>query len=363
VLAVVYNGALTSVAGGSVSGVESVVLNLGDGVDTLSYGTGTAAVAVDLRTGNAAGFTSIAGVENVTGGNGNDTLTGAIDGIASTLSGGAGDDTFVMYEALDVAADTGGGIDVVHSHLNAFTLAVNVDNLLFMGSGNFAGTGNDQANMITGGAGNDILIGLGGNDILHGLAGNDVLDGGAGENTLLGGAGMDTLSGGSGNDQIDGGTEADTLNGDAGNDNMNGGDGDDVVNGGAGGDSLAGGFGNDTLVGDIGVDFMNGGAGNDTLNSGDGADILIFQPSFGMDTVQDFDANPAGGQDRMDISALGITAGDFATRVIISVADLDSDGSADDTLVSIFGTSDAIKLFGVDGTGANVITQADFMLA
>ena len=63
--------------------------------------------------------------------------------------------------------------------------------------------GNELANFITGGAGDDAISGYGGNDILHGGAGNDTLQGGAGKDTLAGGAGDDRLNGG--------GSEADTY--------------------------------------------------------------------------------------------------------------------------------------------------------
>ena len=56
---------------------------------------------------------------------------------------------------------------------------------------------------------------------------------------------------------------------------------------------------------------MNGGAGND---------IFVFAPGFGNDTIAGFDANAAGGgQDLLDISALGITAATFAAEVTITV--------------------------------------------
>ena len=63
--------------------------------------------------------------------------------------------------------------------------------------------GNELANFITGGAGDDAISGYGGNDILHGGAGNDTLQGGVGKDTLAGGAGDDRLYGG--------GSEADTY--------------------------------------------------------------------------------------------------------------------------------------------------------
>ena len=57
--------------------------------------------------------------------------------------------------------------------LDAYTLGANVENLTFIGAGNFTGTGNALANAITGGAGNDTLNGLAGADTLAGGGGND----------------------------------------------------------------------------------------------------------------------------------------------------------------------------------------------
>jgi hypothetical protein len=80
----------------------------------------------------------------------------------------------------------------------------------------------------------------------------------------------------------------------------------------------------------------------------------VFAAGFGNDVIAGFDANPASGQDLLDISALGISAATFAASVLIQ--DLGSD-----TLVTI-GTG-SILLQGVDGTGTNLITQQDFLLA
>ena len=57
------------------SSVESVV-NLGGGTDTLTYAGTASAVSREPSAGTASGFTSIAELENVTGGSGNDTLIG-----------------------------------------------------------------------------------------------------------------------------------------------------------------------------------------------------------------------------------------------------------------------------------------------
>ncbi|HEY8360547.1 MAG TPA: hypothetical protein VIL30_24090, partial [Ramlibacter sp.] len=83
----------------------------------------------------------------------------------------------------------GGGADRVDTRLSSLTLAKYVDNLDYLGSSNFTGTGNGEANHIAGGKGADRLSGLGGNDVLRGGNGNDVLDGGAGDDRLVGDAG------------------------------------------------------------------------------------------------------------------------------------------------------------------------------
>jgi Ca2+-binding RTX toxin-like protein len=87
------------------------------------------------------------------------------------------------------------------------------------------------------------------------------------------------------------------------------------------------------------------------LIGGAGDDVFAFAPGFGADRIVDFDADPANGQDRIDISALDIAS--FAGEVVIT--DLGAD-----TLVSIGASS--ILLVGVSGVGANAISQSDFLL-
>ncbi len=73
---IVEDGAITSIAGCTLANVESVMLDLGERYDTLDYIGTMQAVTVDLATGTATGFTSIAGMEYVFGGEGDDALTG-----------------------------------------------------------------------------------------------------------------------------------------------------------------------------------------------------------------------------------------------------------------------------------------------
>ena len=131
-LAVTYNGtALSVVAGGAVTSVEAVTVNLDAGTDTLSYAATVAAngVTVSLAAGSGSGFTSIAGVENVTGGAGADTLTGNDQN--NVLIGGAGVDTL----------RGGVGVDTLNGGIGADILA-----------------GGDGADTIDTGAANDNVI-------------------------------------------------------------------------------------------------------------------------------------------------------------------------------------------------------------
>ncbi len=92
---------------------------------------------------------------------------------------------------------------------------------------------------------------------------------------------------------------------------------------------LTGDTGDDILKGKGGNDTLTGGAGNDAMDGGNGDDTFVFGPGFGHDTIMlGFDANARGGQDLLDVSDLGITAGDFATKVVIEVL-------GNDTLVTI----------------------------
>ena len=101
-------------------------------------------------------------IENVTGSDNNDRLSG--DGNPNVLKGGAGND---MLGAIDVDGD--GTVD------------------------------SDETD-----AGNDRMYGGAGRDIIHGGAGADMINGGAGDDELTGGTGADTFvfAPGHGNDII-----------------------------------------------------------------------------------------------------------------------------------------------------------------
>ena len=185
---VVVNG------GGVITSIESmsptnVQIYTVDGLaqagagDTLDY-TGTlGALAVNLATGSAPGFASIAGIENVTGGSNGDTLTGdsgnnRLDGGpgADAMAGGAGNDTYVVDNPGDVVTEAPNqGTDTVQSSIS-YTLGANVENLTLTGSGAINGTGDALNNVISGNSGNNLLTGG---------AGNDRIDGGGGVDTAV----------------------------------------------------------------------------------------------------------------------------------------------------------------------------------
>ncbi|HEX9395152.1 MAG TPA: calcium-binding protein, partial [Burkholderiales bacterium] len=112
----------------------------------------------------------------VAGGGGNDVLrfTSAVVGDKLTLG------VNVTVESAAIADDAGVTTGTVKLSINAAALTANI-NLI----------GNDGANSLTGGSGNDKLNGNGDADSLAGGAGNDTLNGNGGVDTLGGGAGND----------------------------------------------------------------------------------------------------------------------------------------------------------------------------
>jgi Ca2+-binding RTX toxin-like protein len=103
---------------------------------------------------------------------GSDTFFASADGAVDTFYGGDGNDVYRTDDARDIIIELPGegNSDRVITAANAFTLSANVEFLQFSGTGNFAGTGSDDANVIYGGGGDDRLDGAGGDDTLVGGA-------------------------------------------------------------------------------------------------------------------------------------------------------------------------------------------------
>jgi Ca2+-binding RTX toxin-like protein len=160
---------------------SSNVLTGGLGSDTLFGGA-----SEDTLLGGA-------GNDSLSGGTGDDSLDGGTG--ADTMDGGSGNDTYVVDDAGDVVVENpGGGIDTVKTSLGIYTLADGVENLIFNGVGNFAGTGNALGNHLEFNSKFDLSFSaMGGNDTIQGGFGNDTIDGGSGADVLRGGQGADVF--------------------------------------------------------------------------------------------------------------------------------------------------------------------------
>jgi Ca2+-binding RTX toxin-like protein len=337
-------------------------LDGGAGVDTASYASATSGVTVAIAAGAqntiGAGIDTLIAVENLTGSGFDDTLTG--DGTANTLIGGGGidnlsglagadrleggagndilngglgadtalggigDDTYFVDAAADSITElVGQGIDSVFSTSNSYNISADVENLTFVGTGNFVGIGSAVDNLMTGGSGDDSLDGNGANDVLLGLGGNDFLLGGGNTDQMFGGAGNDTIAGGGGGGDVAkfngsltnfsfdstsviggvGTTATDILVID-----QTGAEGTDRVvttteildfNGvtytvvagtalaNAGLNGAAGAAGSQAVFGFGGNDTINGGGGNDILHGGEGDDTITQAAGTGGRDIVD----------------------------------------------------------------------------
>jgi Ca2+-binding RTX toxin-like protein len=357
------SGGIDTVSYANASGAVTVSLattlaqnTVGAGIDTISYVENlTGSAFNDTLTGDAnanvisglVGNDTIygyAGIDTIMGDDGNDKIYGG-DGDDSiygglnddNLFGQAGNDFLYGQDGNDVLdggsgndrLDGGLGIDTVTYSIA--TAAVTV-NLATTSAQNTVGSGTDTIlgiENITGSAFNDTLTGDSNANVIEGLAGNDIMNGAGGidtvsyasstagvtvnlatttgQNTV--GAGTDTLSGfenltGSafndtltgdananvisglvGNDTIYGYAGIDTIMGDDGNDKIYGGDGDDSIYGGLNDDNLFGQAGNDFLYGQDGNDVLDGGSGNDRLDGGLGIDTVTYSIATAAVTV------------------------------------------------------------------------------
>ncbi len=85
------------------------------------------------------------------------------------------------------------------------------------------------------------------------------------------------------------------------------------------------------------------------------ADVFVFAAGFGSDRIDDFDADPLGGQDRIDLRRLGVTLASFEHDV--DIRDLGAD-----TRLTVDGCG-AILLRGVTGDAASALDATDFILS
>ena len=323
----------------------------GAGSDTIDMSMTYQAV-VSLVSGTArssnTGTDTLLAIENATGSEGDDVLTGDLS--ANVLEGLGGQDVLRGLAGDDVLR--GGDNDSVPDRVDSLAGGLGNDLLdggrpgirddyrdevdytssdvavvVDLAAGTATGEGNDtllRVEDVIGSAGNDVISGDDGPNELNGSVGDDLVDGRAGDDELEGSPGNDRFVGGDGIDEaqfnyspvavtvdlaagtatgqgsdtitqvenVRGTIHDDVLAGDGGPNQLIGGLGDDTLGGGPGDDFLRAERGDDTVNADSGNDIVWPGEGNDTVGRGDGDDLLAGSPDddaldggAGSDTV------------------------------------------------------------------------------
>ncbi|MCA0964723.1 hypothetical protein LCM15_21220 [Salipiger bermudensis] len=250
--------------------------------------------------------------------------------------------------------------------------------------------GDEEADRIQGGNGNDSFSGGAGRDTIDGWFGDDTLDGGSDADFLRGGPDSDTyyvdhigdriaesawggtdhvyssvnfrlgmahlenltLTGtaergwgnGLGNRMV-GNDRNNFMFGNAGEDTMYGGDGNDRLEGQGFDDLLYGQTGNDTLVGGGGNDTMDGGIGADVMNGGQNSDTY-YVDNAGDRVIEQYNHR---GVDHVHSSVtFNMRQGHIEMLTLIEGAD-DINGYGNHLNNTITGNSSANRLLGGDG--------------
>ena len=264
------------------------VLDGGAGIDTMSGDTGDDTYVVD-HAGDTVVENSAAGIDTVqssitytlgenleqltlignaaingTGNAINNVLAG--NSAANALTGGAGNDTYIIGASDTVTESSGQGTDTVHSAVT-YTLGLNIEHLTLTGTAAINGTGNTLNNALVGNSGANVLSGGTGADAMSGGAGDDtyVVDNAGDTVTENANEGTDTVQS-SRTYTLSSNLEHLTLTGTS------------AING-------MGNASDNVLAGNSGANVLTGGTGNDTYVVGTG-DTVTEQTSAGTDTVQ-----------------------------------------------------------------------------
>jgi Ca2+-binding RTX toxin-like protein len=268
-------GATSTIAGRAVTiSAGTVIENVygGDGNDTL---TGNDA-ANQIHGGH--------GNDTIDGGDGTDTLYGELG--ADTLIGGSGDDTYVI-DASDVAVENAGeGTDTVEASFT-YTLLADFENLTLLDQGGaIDGTGNALDNVMTGNAHANVLAGGDGNDTLSGGGDADTLVGGLGDDTYYveNAADVVTENGLEGADTVIASIDY-VLTANVENLTLAEGAGPIKGTGNSLANLIVGNSSNNVLDGPTGGDTLAGGAGNDTYYVHDASARIVEDSGSGADTV------------------------------------------------------------------------------
>ncbi len=360
----------------------TVTSGAGNDGDNIIYGLDSfISLSLDGRAGNDVIYSSPAGGNTIVGGAGVDTLL--LYGGNNNANGGIGSDIYFTYTSTDVISEAGGdGIDTVYSS-HSITVGEGLEQIILYSTATSAvSTSLTDNNIMFGNSttGAVTLDGGGGSDVLFGGSFSDTLIGGAGVDLLFGFGGLNDLRGGDATDvyYLESGLDTVTETGTGGFDTIysqiagttllaanveqlilygaaTGGLGnasDDYLYGHIASQAvtLDGAGGNDYLLDTaFGGDVLIGGAGNDQLDLRSGGnDRVKFAAGSGNDIVYGFDADPAGGQDLIDVSGRFFSSASIGGAIVITAF-------GTDTVVTI--GADTIRLFGVLNTD---VTASDF---
>lgn len=280
-----------------VSAGDTIVEYANEGKDQV-YADVTWTLAANVEELTLTGSAAI----DATGNGLNNRLDGSANTGANVLTGGAGDDFYILGDGDTVVEFANEGWDSVYAPF-AMALGEHLDVLFLGGGGDFYGTGNALDNSI------------------YGNAGNNLIDGGAGADFMTGGSGSDTYVVDDAGDRV---TE-------------NGWDtGWDVVQSSvtfALGNNLEAltltGSGSINGTGNVLDNEIRGNTGNNTLAGGAGSDTYLLGGNNGDDTVVENDAT-AGNHDVIQFGAG------------ISEEDLWFEQSGNDLLVTVLGSNDSV---------------------
>ena len=199
-----------------LAGLSGKIDGGGGSFDHLDFGTWTTAIQVDLTAGtnrsvvNTTGI--VAGIEHITGGSANDTLTG--DASGNRIIGGGGADTIdgraghnlLIGDTAEFTPVAGGFLPRLSETASIRTLEdFSASDTIVVGDGNniiLPGSGNDR---VSTGNGNNVVAG---DQVLLTLSGGQVVaiqskqSPAGGDDILTLGTGNDIVIGGNGNDMI-----------------------------------------------------------------------------------------------------------------------------------------------------------------
>ena len=379
---------------------------------SMTYQAVVSLVSGTARSTNT-GTDTLVAIENATGSEGDDVLTGDLS--ANVLEGLGGQDVLRGLAGDDVLR--GGDNDSVPDRVDSLAGGLGNDLLdggrpgiredyrdevdytssdvavvVDLAAGTATGEGNDtllRVEDVIGSAGNDVISGDAEPNELNGSVGDDLVDGRAGDDELEGSPGNDRFVGGDGIDEaqfnyspvavtvdlaagtatgqgsdtitqvenVRGTIHDDVLVGDAGPNQLIGGLGDDTLAGGPGDDFLRAERGDDTVNADSGNDIVWPGEGNDTVGAGDGDDLLAGSPDddaldggAGSDTV-----DYATSSEPIEVDLVAGTATGPATDTVTTMENVVGTRFGD----AIFGSAAPNLLVGGEGLDQLVGLEGD----